>query len=138
MTHEQSILTAAGLTGVAGIVLGALGAHALEETLAARETAAAWDTAVRYHLFHTAALLAAGIWVRVEPGLRGVVPAAWCWVAGLLLFSGSLYALSLGAPAALGPVTPLGGLVFMLGWGWLITAAFRTGKKATREVPRVE
>jgi len=82
---------------------------------------AAWQTAVQYHAWHALALLSVGvagfhlegIWIRA---------AGWLFFAGVVLFSGSLYALALGAPRALGAVTPAGGAMFVLGW-----IAFATG-----------
>lgn len=107
------IVLAAGLLGFTGVALGAFGAHALKETLAARGTAPTWQTAVLYHLLHAVALLAlttlAGNWAN----------ARWiglCWSVGVVLFSGSLYWLALGGPKFLGPVTPLGGIVLLSGW----------------------
>ncbi len=127
MQHSKTFLFLAGVFGLTGIVLGALGAHALEETLQARETVEAWDTAVRYHFFHTASLLALGIWFRVEPGVRFAGSAGWCWTAGTLIFCGTLYILALGGPGFLGPVTPVGGVLFMAGWALVAAAAWRPG-----------
>lgn len=73
---------------------------------------AVWQTAVQYHAWHALALLAAGF---LEPSPWSKAAAA-LFVAGVLAFSGSLYALALGAPRALGAVTPLGGLAFIAGW----------------------
>ena len=116
------ITLAAGLLGFTGVALGAFGAHALKDTLAVRGTAATWQTAVLYHLIHAAALLAlvgvAGSWTN----------ARWigaCWCLGVVLFSGSLYGLALGGPKLLGPVTPLGGLLFLAGWLLVAWNAFR-------------
>lgn len=114
----------AGLFGLAGVILGALGAHALEETLASRDATAAWNTAVLYHLVHTAALLACAIGANGSSG-RLLKWAGGFFAGGILLFSGSIYLLSLGGPAALGPVTPLGGFLFMAGWGLIAASAFR-------------
>lgn len=107
------ITLAAGLLGFAGIALGAFGAHALKETLAAKGTASTWQTAVLYHLIHAVALFAlaraGGDWSNTR----------WigaCWSVGVVLFSGSLYWLALDGPKILGPVTPLGGLLFLAGW----------------------
>ena len=73
---------------------------------------AAWQTAVQYHAWHALGLLAVGF---LSPSIwsKG---AGWSLAAGIVLFSGSLYALALGAPRALGAVTPFGGLAFILGW----------------------
>jgi uncharacterized membrane protein YgdD (TMEM256/DUF423 family) len=125
MPAAKIILILASFLGFLGILLGALGAHALEETLLERGTESAWNTAVLYHLFHAVALLAAGVWLRTEPR-RLLTAAAICWLAGTLAFSGSLYWLSLGGPGFLGPITPLGGLILMAGWLLLALAAWRT------------
>lgn len=108
------IIVSAGLLGFLGVALGAFGAHALKETLIAASTLSTWQTAVLYQLVHAVALLALGGYP-LAAGPTGRRIAA-CWVAGVLLFSGSLYLLALGGPRWLGPVTPLGGLAFLAGW----------------------
>jgi uncharacterized membrane protein YgdD (TMEM256/DUF423 family) len=100
------------------VVLGAFGAHALRARLGA-EALSVWQTAVQYHFWHALALLAvalagSGPWFKT---------AAWLLIAGVLLFSGSLYALAFGLP--LGMVTPLGGLALILGWLAFAVAALR-------------
>ena len=125
MSVTKTLLILTALLGFSGVLFGALGAHALEETLQARGTAEAWDTAVLYHLFHTAALLALSVWLRSEPARRLPAAAAFCWVGGTAAFSGSLYWLALGGPGFLGPVTPVGGLILMAGWLLLGLAACR-------------
>jgi len=111
------------LAGLA-VAAGAFGAHALRGRLdPAAESA--FETAVRYQLVHTLALLFASeratkqssTWARY---------AAIAFVAGIALFSGSLYALALGAPRAVGFVTPLGGLSFLAGWA-LLAVSYRAG-----------
>lgn len=108
----------AGVFAALAVALGAFGAHALNERLVASGMLEVWQTAVEYQMWHALALLGLGVWVRLEPAvcccLRRAI--AILWVAGIMLFSGSLYALALGAPKWLGPVTPLGGLCFILGW----------------------
>lgn len=121
------LLLAAGLFGLTGVALGAIGAHALKATLIERGMAQAWETAARYHLFHALALLAAAVWIRIgdaEDAARRFVWAGRCWSVGIVLFSGSLYWLALGGPRWLGPVTPLGGLAMMAGWLFVAIAAF--------------
>lgn len=108
-----------------GVALGALGAHALEEMLAARETAAVWQTAVLYHLVHALALFALGVWKSAAGASRARSATAWLWGAGIILFSGSLYLRALGAPPLLGPLTPVGGLFLLAGWIALFFAAWR-------------
>lgn len=122
------ITRAALLTGL-GVALGAFGAHGLEPTLEANGRLDEWETAVLYQMVHAVALLALGVWQRVDPAANASRLVRWTghlWVAGVLCFSGSLYALSLGAPVrALWPVTPLGGLCFLAGWTMLAWAAWR-------------
>ncbi|HEY0947242.1 MAG TPA: DUF423 domain-containing protein [Opitutaceae bacterium] len=115
----------AGLFGFAGVALGAFGAHGLKATLAARGMTAAWDTAVLYHLVHAVALLSIGRPTLAGAGARWPVWAAGAWAVGVVLFSGSLYALALGGPRWLGPVTPLGGTAFLVGWGLVAYGAVR-------------
>ena len=104
----------AALGGGTGVIAGALGAHALRLRLAAAGFLPAWQTAVQYHLLHSVALLVIAFHLpRAPAGLRW---AAGCWAAGILLFSGSIYALALGAPLWLGPLTPAGGLCLLAGW----------------------
>lgn len=106
-------LAVAALLGAAGVALGAFGAHGLEARVPA-ERLAVWDTAVRYHLAHAVALLAAALY-----GAATERPVAWpagLWCAGVVLFSGSLYGLVLGGPRWLGPVTPVGGTLLIAGW----------------------
>ena len=111
----------AGLFGLTGVALGAFGAHSLKATLEATGGLENWKTAVLYQLVHAVALLALA--PRAETALRMI---GWCWIVGVVLFSGSLYALALGFPAKfIWPVTPLGGLALLLGWARLTWAAFR-------------
>lgn len=118
-------ITLGALFALTGIMAGAFGAHGLEEQLAAREATGAWQTGVLYHLIHALALLSLGIWTRVEGRSAARSTAGACWSGGIVLFSGSLYVLALGGPGLLGPVTPLGGLLFMAGWVALLPAAWK-------------
>ena len=107
-----------GITGASAVLLGAFGAHALRGALDARG-AELWHTAVNYHAWHALALaVAAGL----GRGRSGRVAMA-AFVVGIVLFSGSLYALALGAPRWVGIITPFGGLAFVAGWlalGWAL------------------
>ena len=107
--------------GATGVVLGAFGAHALADVLTP-SAAAVWDTAVQYHLIHALALLCCGVLAR-NAAHGWLTAAGWAFVVGIFLFSGSLYLLSLGGPRFLGPVTPLGGLAFIVGWTALAVSA---------------
>ena len=128
----RSMLLTAGLLGASGVALGAFGAHALREQLMAQGTRGTWDTAVHYHLLHAAVVFAAAAWARGDQGniARRLTWAARCWTAGVVLFSGSLYGLALGGPRWLGPITPLGGVAFLAGWGCVVAAALANKEEA--------
>jgi uncharacterized membrane protein YgdD (TMEM256/DUF423 family) len=95
------------------VALGAFAAHGLEGRLDETQTEW-WATAVQYQAVHALGLLAFGLWRHSRPG-GGFI--GWCFLLGTLLFSGSLYAMALGATTKLGMITPLGGTAFLLGWG---------------------
>lgn len=119
-------LLAAGVLGLSGVALGAMGAHALKATLLERGMMQSWETAARYHIFHAVALLGLAAWARASAAdssrLLGWI--ARCWTVGVVFFSASIYWLALGGPRWLGPVTPVGGVALMAGWLLLIFAAF--------------
>ncbi len=118
-------LAAAAVFGLTGVVLGALGAHALGGELSERGREI-WDTAVTYHLAHAIALLAVGVLFRLDEQKAGPLKlAALGFAVGTLLFSGSLYVLALGGPRIFGPLTPVGGLALCAGWLSLVAAARR-------------
>ncbi len=114
-------ITLGSLAGLLAVALGAFGAHALRERLD-EYTRGIFETAVQYHFHHSLALLAVGLLAVGAPSDALLKSAGWLFVIGLLLFSGSLYALSLSGVKWLGAITPLGGLAFIAGWGCL--AAF--------------
>jgi uncharacterized membrane protein YgdD (TMEM256/DUF423 family) len=121
-----SIGCAFGFTGVA---LGAFGAHALKARLAP-ELLATFEVGARYQLMHALALLVVAWACTRWPGRR-VQASGWLFIAGTLLFSGSLYALSLSGVRALGIVTPFGGLALLLGWLCLLAAPWGKKTRAT-------
>jgi uncharacterized membrane protein YgdD (TMEM256/DUF423 family) len=111
------------LSAFVGVALGAFGAHGLKSRLSA-EMLATFEVGVRYQMYHALALLAAG-WAQTRwPGTT-VSAAGWLFVAGTVVFSGSLYLLSLTGQRWLGAVTPLGGLAFLGGWLCLAAACWR-------------
>ena len=112
----------AALCGV-GVVLGAFGAHALRERLAP-DMLAVFETGVRYHLIHALALFAVAWAASRWPGPL-VGAAGGLFVAGIVIFSGSLYALSISGVRWLGAITPIGGLCLIAGWAVLAAAALR-------------
>jgi uncharacterized membrane protein YgdD (TMEM256/DUF423 family) len=105
------------------VALGAFAAHGLKARLAP-DLLAVFETGVRYQMYHALALLAAAWASSKWPG-GAVTAAGWLFVAGIVLFSGSLYALALGAPRWLGPITPVGGLAFLAGWACLAWGAWK-------------
>lgn len=128
--NPQRALGIAGILGFTGVALGAFGAHGLKSLLAELGTRDRWETAVHYHLLHTVAIFAAAVWLRSGPGPTAT-RLGWavrCWTLGVALFSGSLYLLALkAAPGWLGAsAAPLGGLSFMIGWGMVAAAGFKT------------
>jgi uncharacterized membrane protein YgdD (TMEM256/DUF423 family) len=107
------------------VAAGAFGAHALEERLSPQRIAT-WETAARYHFYHSIGLLLVGLLglhLRDPARLRW---AGWSMFVGILLFSGSLYVLSLSGLSYLGAVTPFGGIAFLLGWLMLASAFARS------------
>ncbi|MEY4589382.1 MAG: hypothetical protein RL497_1458 [Pseudomonadota bacterium] len=107
---NTSIKAAAILGGVA-VLAGAFGAHGLKSILTAHDLAI-WHTAVLYQFFHALALLALSFAAAEQPWRLSF----WAWVLGSIIFSGSLYALALGAPSVVGALTPVGGIAFCVGW----------------------
>ncbi len=117
------LLLLAALFGFTGVGLGAFAAHGLKGQLSA-EYLAVFQTGVHYQMLHALALLAlAALWQRL--GGRLLRAAGVCFCIGILLFSGSLYALTLTGISALGMITPVGGLMFLAGWFCLGLAAWR-------------
>jgi uncharacterized membrane protein YgdD (TMEM256/DUF423 family) len=106
------------------VILGAFGAHALQHVLTPRQLAS-YQTGVLYQQFHSLALLLVGTLAGVTPRSPWLGRAAVLFIVGVVLFSGSIYLMVAGAPRALGMVTPVGGLSFMLGWACVATHAMR-------------
>ena len=119
-----------GTFGAIGVSFGAFGAHALKAQLIASGHLETWQTAVLYQMIHTVALLtlSAPNGGTNQTANRLLTATIWSWVCGIIFFSGSLYALALGGPHWLGPVTPLGGLAFIIGWGCLATSGLKSSK----------
>ena len=116
-------LVAGSLLMAMAVALGAFGAHALKARLAP-EMPAIWQTGVTYHAWHALALLLLGLLMLHSPDSAGLRYAAWLFVAGVVLFSGSLYLLALGAPRIVGAITPFGGVAFIAGWVACAVAAW--------------
>lgn len=122
---DRTFVTLGALLGLLAVAAGAFGAHALRERLAAPDLAI-FETAARYQMVHSLALLFVGLAAgRSSGALWGA--AGWLLVVGTLVFSGSLYLLALGGVRWLGAVTPAGGICLLAGWGCLALAALRAG-----------
>lgn len=122
---ERLFVVVGSLLALTGVAAGAFGAHALRARLTP-DLLAVFDTGVRYQLIHALALLAAAWAAARWPG-RATTAAGVFFVAGVVLFSGSLYLIVLTGARGLGVVTPFGGVAFMLGWACLAGAAWRGG-----------
>lgn len=105
------------------VMLGAFGAHALKNKVTS-EQLAWWHTGVEYHVYHALALLVIGTLMAAQPQLALPKGSAWALQIGIVIFSGSLYAMTLGAPRWFGAITPIGGTAFIVGWLWLAYAAW--------------
>lgn len=112
------------ISALLAVALGAFGAHGLRGVLSEADRAV-YHTAVEYQMWHSLGLGLIAILIERHPEEPGLRRAAWAMVFGIVLFSGSLYLLSVTGIRWLGMITPMGGLSFMLGWGLLATALLR-------------
>ncbi len=134
--HQRFLLIGA-ILGLLGVLGGTFGAHGLRPSLASIEKATAserlellekkqelaerWEVAVRYQMYHAAALLALGL--SALKATKLVNAAGWCFIVGVVIFSGTLYALTLTGQRWLGAITPIGGVCIIVGWVLLAIAA---------------
>ncbi len=120
-------LIAGAINGFLSVALGAFGAHALKERLSEKYLAI-WETAVQYQMFHAVALIA--IAILMHPNLLGpsgaLSTAGYAILIGIIIFSGSLFALALSGVGILGAITPIGGVAFLVGWVMLIVAVAKS------------
>ena len=123
----RALMMMAGVHWFLAVALGAFGAHGLRSSMEALEDGAKrlewWGTAAQYHLIHALAIGLAAVLVARAPGPGAVAGVAFS--VGCLLFSGSLYTMTLTGVRALGAVTPLGGLAFLVGWGAVALAGWQ-------------
>jgi uncharacterized membrane protein YgdD (TMEM256/DUF423 family) len=119
------LMVLAGISGMVAVGLGAFGAHALRAQLGP-DALRAYQTGVEYQFIHTIALLFVALLCIRYPQQSWWAASGWLFTAGIVLFSGSLYLLATAGWRWLGPVTPLGGLSFILGWLCLAIGAWRT------------
>ena len=111
------------ILGFLGVVAGAFGAHAIRERVSP-ERLDNWKTAADYQLWHALATIVSAL-IAVRWASGSAAAAGWCFVAGVVVFSGSLYALALTDRRKLGAITPIGGVLFLAGWALLVVAAIR-------------
>jgi uncharacterized membrane protein YgdD (TMEM256/DUF423 family) len=120
----QIFLAIAAILGGTSVAGGAFAAHALRDKLSERSLEI-FETGIRYQVYHALALLLVAVLLsRAETSQSLLVATGYAFIAGVLVFSGSLYALSLSGVKWLGAITPLGGVAFLIGWGCLTIAAF--------------
>jgi uncharacterized membrane protein YgdD (TMEM256/DUF423 family) len=118
---DRTFLLIAAISGFIGVAAGAFGAHGLRSRLPP-EMLAVFETGVRYQMYHTLALLFVAVAAARFDGWL-VNGAGWAFTIGIIVFSGSLYALALTRVTILGAITPLGGLAFLVGWALLAATA---------------
>jgi uncharacterized membrane protein YgdD (TMEM256/DUF423 family) len=118
---DRTFLLVGAVAGFLGVGLGAFGAHGLRSRVSP-EMLAVFETGVRYHMYHALALVATSLLMARMSGWL-MTTAGWCFTAGIVLFSGSLYLLAITGVTVLGAITPIGGLAFLAGWACLALAA---------------
>lgn len=127
MSHSSLLLVLGSFFAGSAVAAGAFGAHALKGMLDA-PMLAVFDTAARYQMYHALGLFTVA-WATDRFPEKRLEPAAWCFVLGIVLFSGSLYGVSLAGVKWLGAITPLGGVAFLAGWGLI---GYQMWQKADR------
>jgi uncharacterized membrane protein YgdD (TMEM256/DUF423 family) len=122
---QKTILIIAAILGAVSVGIGAFGAHGLKATLLVNERLDTFETAVKYQFYHTLAIFLIGLLMyRISSDLLNY--AAFSMLAGIIIFSGSLYILSLTNTGAWGAITPIGGLLMIIGWILLAVAVAKT------------
>jgi len=120
---QRIVLITSSVFGLLAVGIGAFGAHALKGILTANGRTETYELASRYHFYHALALLMVGLLIEKFPGLGA---SALFFIAGMVVFSGSLYALAITNQTWLGAITPIGGVFLLLGWGSLTWAFFKS------------
>ena len=118
MNREQMFLLLGGIGAFLSVALGAFGAHTFKSMLGP-ELLSTFETAVRYQMYHSLALIALGV-VLTHVNHRNLIVSGWLFVWGIVLFSGSLYVLALTSARWLGIITPMGGTLFLAGWVFFV------------------
>lgn len=121
---QKLFLIIGSVFGVISVAIGAFGAHALKGILTANQRLETFDTAVKYQFYHTIAIILVAILVeKLDSKWLGY--AGWSFTLGILIFSGSLYALCLTNITKLGAITPIGGVLMIAGWLFILAASLK-------------
>ena len=115
---QKIALISGAIFAFLAVAIGAFGAHGLQALLSANERTDTFETAVKYHMYHALALLLTGLLLQFFPG-KLLENSVWLFIAGIIIFSGSLYLLSITNIRFLGAITPFGGLCFLIAWTML-------------------
>ena len=119
VVSNKQLLAAGAINGGLAVAAGAFGAHGLRERISERSLEI-FETAARYQMYHALAIVLCAVLATSGARISG-----WLFQAGIVIFSGSLYALALTDVKVLGAITPIGGVAFLVGWGWLAWSALR-------------
>jgi uncharacterized membrane protein YgdD (TMEM256/DUF423 family) len=133
--RSRNLVVSAALSGFLSVGLGAFAAHGLKSILSPY-LLGVFETGVTYQFIHTLALLLCALFAlhsRAEKAQKAFHRAAICFIIGILFFSGSLYALALTGVKWFGPITPLGGVMFMIGWGFLAYAGYQMTDETNKD-----
>ncbi|MEQ8712595.1 MAG: DUF423 domain-containing protein [Cyclobacteriaceae bacterium] len=122
---QKIALLSGSILAFLAVAIGAFGAHGLQSILEANQRVDTFETAVKYHMYHALALLLTGVLLQYYPG-RLMENSVWLFIAGILVFSGSLYILSITNIKVLGAITPIGGLCFLIAWAMLAISFWKS------------
>ncbi|MBB5174137.1 DUF423 domain-containing protein [Texcoconibacillus texcoconensis] len=123
----KTLLILGGISGFLFVAIGAFGAHALQPRLESYGLKAQYETGVQYHMIHTVAILVIAILMRYFQASGLLYGAGWAMFIGIILFSGSLYAMGVTGIRPLGAITPIGGVAFLTGWALMVIAVIQEG-----------
>lgn len=121
---QKLAIISGALLSALGVAIGAFGAHGLKSVLTINERLDTFETGVKYHMYHALGLILLGILLQYFPH-KYISTAVWFFIAGIIIFSGSLYTLSITNIRILGAITPLGGVAFIVGWVLLALGIYK-------------
>lgn len=126
MKTQRRLLLIGGIMGLLGVAIGAFGSHGLSNLLEANGRAETFDTAVQYHLIHAVMLVLVAVIPSKPLSHPAIMRAGYFFLAGILLFSGSLYTLAIFDLGFMGAIAPIGGTLLILGWGNVAFGAYKS------------